>query len=97
MYFDHVCDNQAKIITTNSGFTAEVSNEALDDMELFEDLVELDRKNMSVMPRVLERILGSEGKKALYDHCRTEGGRVPMTAVFTEVGEIIGGLKSGKK
>lgn len=84
-------------INTSSGFAAEIADDVLDDIELFEDLVELDKKNISVMPGALKRILGDEGKKRLYEHCRTESGRVPMTSVMKEVGEIIAGLQNGKK
>lgn len=84
-------------VTTKTGFAATLPEDILDDIELFEDLVELDAKNLSVIPRVITRIIGADGKAALYDHCRGDNGRVKMTAVVNEVADIIEGLKDGKK
>ena len=79
-------------IRTSSGFCCEIDEAAINDMELLEDLEELDR-----VPCALRRLLGEQGKRALYDHLRTESGRVPVDKVSVELAEIFGGLKSKKK
>ena len=84
-------------ITTKTGFTATVPEDVLDDIELLEDLVKLDAKDLTVIPRVIAALVGDEGKAALYEHCRGENGRVKMTEVVEEVADIINGLKDGKK
>lgn len=83
-------------IETASGFVCEVDESRLDDMELLENIVALDKGDVLVLPDTLTRLLGAEGKKALYDHVRKDG-RVPMEAVSTELEEIFRGLKEGKK
>ena len=79
-------------IRTSSGFCCEIDEAAINDMELLEDLEELDRGNPLRVPCALRRLLGEQGKRALYDHLRTESGRVSV-----ELAEIFGGLKSKKK
>jgi len=71
------------------GFEYEIEEEALDDMELLEWLVELDRGDGSHLTNVVDTILGKEQKKALYDHCRNENGRVPISKVADCIGEIL--------
>lgn len=83
-------------IETASGFVCEVDESRLDDMELLENIVALDKGDVLVLPDTLTRLLGAEGKKALYDQVRKDG-RVPMEAVSTELEEIFRGLKEGKK
>lgn len=72
---------------TSTGFEFTVAEESLDDMEVLEWLVELDNGSMTHLKDMLIRLLGEEQKKALYEHCRTNG-RVSAKAVFAEVGDI---------
>lgn len=82
--------------TTESGFDFEIDEDALDDMELLEDLCALDRGELDVLPAVLGRIIGENQKKALYDHVRNEKGRVPTTAVVNEIKSIFEAAKETK-
>lgn len=82
---------------TKSGFAYTLRDGFADDMELLELLVELDDGNASVIPKVLTRLLGEDQKKKLYDHCRTEDGRVPMSAVSDEVAQIFAQQIATKK
>ncbi len=82
-------------VKTPSGFECRVEEEALDDMELMEDLVAIDKGDLSVLPAMTLRLLGQEQKQRLYEHLRIKG-RVPITAVANEIGNIIGALKSKK-
>lgn len=77
---------------TESGFEFEIDEARLDDMEFVEDLA-LAEANTAFFPRVLNRVLGEEQKKKLYDHLREESGRVPVKKAidsFTEIMSIAG-------
>lgn len=73
--------------TTKSGFGFVITDEALDDMELIEKIAELDKNDLTVLPDVLEGLLGKEQKKELYEHCRMDG-RVRVSRVIEELEEI---------
>lgn len=73
---------------TTSGFEYKIDYKRVDDMELIEVFAELDA-NPVVLPRALEMLFGKEGKKALYDHVRTESGEVPVSAIEKEMSEIL--------
>lgn len=82
---------------TRSGFSFNVNDNIGDDIELLEDLTKLDKGDVTVLPEVLERILGDKQKKKLYDHVRTEDGRVPLTAVSDELAQIFAAQDKTKK
>lgn len=69
-----------KKITLDNGFKAKVETDAMDDMELVEKLAALE-DNPLLLPAIITHVLGDEQKRALYDHLRTEAGRVPVAAV----------------
>lgn len=46
---------------------------------------------------VVERLIGKEGKERLYDHLRTEDGRVPIEAFGRELGDIIRAIGETEK
>lgn len=73
---------------TKSGFPFEVDETVADDMELLEALNEAD-KDLTKLPDVLNKILGIEQKKALYDHVRDNKGKVSIVAVSKEFVEIL--------
>lgn len=73
---------------TESGFEFEINEQDLDDMEFLE-LLAKSQNDALAFPAVLERLLGSEQKKALYDHLRNESGRVPVEATADIVAEIM--------
>jgi len=81
---------------TKSGFEYEIDPEVFDNMELVDALDEADGGNHLALSRVCLLILGSDKKKELYDHVRTESGKVPIEAVTNEIVEIISGFKEGK-
>ena len=83
--------------TTSSGFAFSISDEAANDMELFELFAEADQ-NPLVLPTLISKLLGSEQKKRLYDHLRNENGIVPVDKVGEELLEMLkGGGADGKK
>ena len=84
-------------IITKSGFEIDIDKTVLDDMELFECIVDVDKGRADRIPEMLNRMLTPDQKKTLYDHCRDESGRVRMTKVETEIEEIFDGLRDPEK
>lgn len=83
---------------TTSGFAFSVSQDALDDYELFEGLVALDKKNVTTLPDVLQRLLGDKQKAALMEHCRDANtGRVSSKTITAELNRILDTLQALKK
>ena len=82
--------------TTKSGFSFSVPEDVVNDMELFEALCDLDDGDATAVVPVVRRVLGTQ-KKALYDHLRTDTGRVPVDKVAEEIADILSAVKDGKK
>lgn len=82
---------------TESGFTFIVDDSVFDDMELLEMLVDIDKGNSAALPGVIAHILGDEQKKKLYEHCRGEDGRVPVSRVGAELAAIFAAFDKSKK
>ena len=70
---------------TESGFSIELEESTLDNMEVLDALSDLDEGNPLAMSRLVVKLLGKDGKKRLYDHLRTEDGRVPASAVESAI------------
>ena len=66
--------------TTSSGFKFKIDEVDLNDMEFIELMAEAE-ENPLKYPKMVERMLGKEQKKKLYDHVRTKEGRVPPDAI----------------
>lgn len=77
-----------KHITTSSGFSWDIDDVVLDDAEILDCLVDIDGGKMVSIVPMLTKVLTPAGKKALYDHLRTEDGRVPYSDLDREVTEI---------
>lgn len=84
-------------IVTKSGFEIDMAPEVLDDMEVFELIVEVDKGDATKLPALLGLILTPEQKTALYEHCRTEEGRVPISKVVAEFAQIMEGMRDAEK
>lgn len=74
---------------TKSGFTFEIADEKLDDYELFEKLCEVDNGNCAVLPEMLNCMLGKEQVKCLKEHIREKEGRITVSKMMEEVGQIL--------
>lgn len=75
---------------TKSGFEYEIDADALDDMELLEELAELDKGNVGPLADVIVSLLGEKQKKSLYEFCRDKkSGRVKATKVIRVLNEIM--------
>ena len=72
---------------TSMGFEFDIEDERLDDMELVDIMAEID-ENPLLMPKLCKMLLGEEQKKRLYDHLRSEDGRVPIEATTNAIQEI---------
>lgn len=75
---------------TKSGFAFCVDENRINNMEYIE-CVAVVENDLSVLPRMLTLLLGDEQKRALYDHVRTEDGRVPIDAIEKEFYDIMSG------
>lgn len=84
-----------KHVETASGFVIDIDETCLDDMELFDAIVDLQNGDATTIPLILRKILGT-GKAALYEHCRAEDGRVPTTVVTEEIKQIFEALNAKK-
>ena len=73
---------------TESGFKFVIDETDLDDMEFIELLADAQEDALK-FPKVVERLLGKEQKAKLYDHVRTENGRVPIEAISNALTEIM--------
>ena len=84
-----------KHIVTESGFEIDIDETCLDDMELFDAIVDLQNGDATTIPLILRKVLGT-GKSALYEHCRADDGRVPTTVVPEEIKQIFETLNAKK-
>lgn len=73
---------------TKSGFEFQLDENVMNNMELIEELAAVDRGDITALPKVLVTLMGAEMKKRLYDHIRTEDGRVPIDLLVEEVKQI---------
>ena len=65
-------------VKLDNGFGCTVDDDIFDDMELVEDLAETEENPLKIR-NVLNRVLGEEQKKALYESVRDpKSGRVPV-------------------
>lgn len=83
-------------VKTQSGFCWSLDEDVMDDIELLDGLAALDRGEAVELPNVIKSMLGEDGRAALYEHIRTESGRVPISRAIAELGEIIESLKDSK-
>ena len=77
---------------TESGFKFEIVEKVLDDMELIDAMAASQGDDPTQISTVVVKIFGADQRKRLYDHVRTEDGRVPVTEVANIITEIIESL-----
>lgn len=85
-----------KTITTPRGVRLEIELEKLNDMRLFDALVALQDGDSLQMPRIMNLILTSEQKAAVYEACRTEDGRIPIEEVNNEILAVFNAFNESK-
>lgn len=74
---------------TTNGFSYEIDENVLDDMELIDAMAEAQGEDPTQISVVVKKIFGTEQRTKLYDHIRTEDGRVPVNDVAEMIKEII--------
>lgn len=73
---------------TEKGFEFEVEDDALDDWELTEDLVEIDNGNFGRIVSAINRFLGIEQAKAFKEFYRNDKGKISSTELMNALKEI---------
>lgn len=81
---------------TKSGFEFAVEDKVFDNMELVDAIAEATEDDPVALSKLVKMVLGEEQRKKLYNHLRTEDGRVPTDDVFAAVGEIFCSFGQGK-
>lgn len=78
---------------TESGFHFEIEEEVMDDMEFLEILVDITKGDKSKLPAFVLAFFGEEQKARLYDHCRSEKGRVRLSKVEEEIKGVFDAIR----
>lgn len=76
-----------KQINLTCGFSCELPDDVMDNMELVDALAEGDENNPLVLSQICKIIFGAELRKKLYDFLRTEDGRVPVASIGEAIKE----------
>ena len=76
-------------VTTKTGFECEINPDVMDDMEVLDLVVRIEKADVLAYPPFLDKIFERDTKTRLYDHIRTEDGRVPISAIGQEVSDIL--------
>lgn len=80
-----------KKIKLENGFECTINTDVLDDMEFVDLLADTEDDPLKI-GRVALMLLGKEQKKNLYDHLRTDDGRVPVTSMNDAIEKIFNAL-----
>lgn len=85
---------------TKSGFEFSIDKDVMNDMEIVDALADSMSDNalerLTGVSMLCKKILGKD-KKRLYDHIRTDKGKVPTEAIETEILEIFHALGTQAK
>lgn len=74
---------------TEKGFAFNIPQENLDDIELLEIMVQIDKGNILNLSIMVEKMLGKKQKERLYDFYRDENGKIALSTVLAVVKEIM--------
>lgn len=72
---------------TSCGYEYSIPESRFDDMELMDLLADLE-EDVFLMGKIIEKLIGKEEKKKLYNLLRTEDGNVPVEATQATIKEI---------
>lgn len=73
---------------TRTGFVCDLPENVMDNMELLDVMADESIDAAFRASAAVKMILGVESRKRLYDHLRTEDGRVPVAAVNEALEDI---------
>lgn len=76
-------------VRTKDEFEVEVIDNAFDNMEAVDALVEMDEGNPLAISKITSFLFTKEEKKKVYDHLRNEEGRVTLVSFIPFVTEIM--------
>ena len=79
------------------GKTYTLDDDAIQDFEVFEEVVEVQSGNIAPVIHVVKSLLGEEGYKTLKDSLRDENGRVRTTDFVKAFGCIMAAAGEDKK
>lgn len=83
--------------TTKTGFTFNINNEDMNNMELLDAICELEEGSELAISKVCNLMFNKEDKKRLYNHVRNSNGKVPIDKIGSEIIDIFqSGGKAGK-
>lgn len=83
-------------VITPSGFEVDIDKDRFDDMAFVELIAEAKEDALSYL-KIADFMLTPEDKARLYDHIRTEDGRVPASRFSRELNDIMAGLNGAAK
>ena len=75
---------------TKTGFEYQIEDTAPDNMELIDAIAD-SGDDPTQISKVIRLLLGKEQRKRLYEHLRTEDGRVPVEAAMSEIQDQFNG------
>lgn len=84
-------------IELENGFTCELAEDALDDIDIFDNLVEIQNGNVSLLPETARYLIGKDGYNRLKDTCRDKNGKAKTSDVMAAFGEILKRAGESKK
>lgn len=84
---------------TSTGFEYSIDESRLDDQELLDYLTDImEQTDSTATTKAIRKLFPDNAeRKALYDHVRTEDGRVPTEALWNEIQAIMNEVEAGKK
>jgi len=81
---------------TSTGFAFTLDKNVMNNMELIDVLADSSLDAGFRASAVVKMVLGDQRKK-LYDHVRTDDGRVPVEAIDAEMKEIFASINESQK
>ncbi len=81
---------------TSTGFEYKLDDEVLDDWELLKLLKKIDKGEGDLIIDLVPRLLGDEQAQQLENHLIKLEGKVKISSMSREIGEIMNGSKELK-
>ena len=83
-------------VTTDTGFKSDVNRDALNDVELLDDIIDMNNGELISVHRIVDKVIGKEQRAALYDHVRDDKGVVKLDAISAELTNIFDAVQNLK-
>lgn len=77
--------------TTIDGITVTVTDESLDDFELLDDLLQMEKQNIARLPSIAQRLFGDDYPTVM-DGLRDKNGRVSIERASSFIRDVFGVL-----